>query len=75
MQQNVKEYFDRLVSLYSEINLLNEEIKEIKGNIKDMDLDATLIAKVAKAQADSKVQDLEESSKALLSLIAEVNNG
>lgn len=75
MQQNVKEYFDRLVSLYSEINLLNEEIKEIKGNIKDMDLDATIIAKVAKAQADSKVQDLEESSKALLSLIAEVNNG
>ncbi|HNU61919.1 MAG TPA: hypothetical protein PKL04_06950 [Methanofastidiosum sp.] len=75
MQQNVKEYFDRLVSLYSEINLLNEDIKEIKGNIKDMDLDATLIAKVAKAQADSKVQDLEESSKALLSLIAEVNNG
>lgn len=75
MQQNVKEYFDRLVSLYSEINLLNEEIKEIKGNIKDMDLDATLIAKVAKAQADSKVQDLEESSKAILSLIAEVNNG
>lgn len=75
MQQNVKEYFDRLVSLYSEINLLNEDIKEIKGNIKDMDLDATIIAKVAKAQADSKVQDLEESSKALLSLIAEVNNG
>lgn len=74
MQQNVKEYFDRLVSLYSEINLLNEDIKEIKGNIKDMDLDATLIAKVAKAQADSKVQDLEESSKAILSLISEVTS-
>jgi uncharacterized protein (UPF0335 family) len=74
MQQNVKEYFDRLVSLYSEIELLNEDIKEVKGNLKDMELDATLIAKIAKAQAQSKVQDLEETTKALLGLISEVTS-
>ena len=74
MNQNVKQYFEQLVGFYQEIEMINENIKDVKGSLKEMDLDATLIAKIAKAQAQSKVQDLEESSKALLSLISEVTS-
>lgn len=72
MQQNAKQVFEELVALYSEIEMINENIKDSKAKLKDMELDAALIAKVAKAQAQTKVQDLEETSKALLSLISEV---
>lgn len=74
MNTNVKQYFEQLVGFYQEIEMINENIKDVKGSLKDMDLDATLIAKVAKAQAQSKVQDLEETSKALLGLISEVTS-
>lgn len=74
MNQNVKQYFEQLVGFYQEIEMINENIKDVKDSLKDMDLDATLIAKIAKAQAQSKVQDLEETSKALLSLISEVTS-
>lgn len=73
MNQDVKNYFEQLVGLYQEIEMVNENIKDIKSSLKEKELDAALIAKVAKAQAVSKVQDLEETSKALLSLISEVS--
>lgn len=75
MNQNVKQYFEQLVEFYREIEMINENIKDVKSSLKDMELDAALISKVAKAQAQSKVEDLEETSKALLSLIHEVSNG
>lgn len=75
MNQNAKQLFEQLVSLYSEIEMINENIKDTKSNLKELGLDSALIAKVAKAQAQSKVQDLEESTKALLGLISEVSSG
>lgn len=74
MQTNVKQYFDQLVELYREIEMINENIKDTKSTLKDMDLDSSLIAKIAKAQAQSKVEELEETSKALLDLISEVTS-
>lgn len=74
MNQNVKQYFEQLVEFYREIEMINENIKDVKSSLKDMELDATLISKVAKAQAQSKVEDLEETTKALLELISEVTS-
>jgi uncharacterized protein (UPF0335 family) len=74
MNPNVKKYFEQLVGFYQEIEMINENIKDVKSSLKDMELDSALIAKIAKAQAQSKVQDLEESSKALLDLISEVTS-
>lgn len=72
MNPNVKQSFEQLVEFYREIEMINENIKDVKSSLKEMELDAALISKVAKAQAQSKVEDLEETSKALLSLISEV---
>ena len=74
MQENVKQYFEQLVEFYREIEMVNENIKDTKSTLKDMDLDSSLIAKIAKAQAQSKVEELEETSKALLDLISEVTS-
>lgn len=74
MQENVKQSFEQLVEFYREIEMINENIKDVKSSLKEMELDAALISKVAKAQAQSKVEDLEETSKALLSLISEVTS-
>lgn len=74
MNPNVKQSFEQLVEFYREIEMINENIKDVKSSLKEMELDAALISKVAKAQAQSKVEDLEETSKALLSLISEVTS-
>lgn len=74
MQTNVKQHFDQLVELYREIEMINENIKDTKSTLKEMNLDSSLIAKIAKAQAQSKVEELEETSKALLDLISEVTS-
>lgn len=74
MNPNVKQYFEQLVEFYREIEMINENIKDVKSSLKEMELDAALISKVAKAQAQSKVEDLEVTSKALLDLISEVTS-
>lgn len=74
MQTELKQNFESLVGLYQEIEMINENIKDIKGKLKEMELNAALISKIAKAQAQSKVDDLEVSSKALLTLISEVTS-
>lgn len=66
---NLKECFEKLVSLYSEIELLNEDIKLVKTDIKDAGFDSSLVAKIAKAKAAEKVGELEASTKALLDQI------
>lgn len=74
MNENVLKQFESLVELYREIENINENIKDIKSALKDDGLDSVLIAKIAKAKAQAKVEDLEATSKALLELISEVNS-
>lgn len=74
MNENVLKQFDSLVELYREIENINENIKDIKSALKDDGFDSVLIAKIAKAKAQAKVEDLEATSKALLELISEVNS-
>lgn len=73
MKESVKKNFERLVNLHTEVAILNEDIKSIKAELKEDGQDAALLSKLAKAKALAKIEELEESSKALLELISEVS--
>lgn len=60
---------DKLVPIYTEIETLTEDAKEILKDAKEAGLDSAMIAKVAKAKAGSKLGELEEKTGKLLDLI------
>lgn len=60
---------DKLVPIYTEIETLSEDAKEILKEAKESGLDSAMIAKVAKAKAASKLGELEEKTGKLLDLI------
>lgn len=53
-----KEHIDKMVEIFSEINLLNEDLKVIKGEAKEQGLDPAELATIAKAKADDKLGKL-----------------
>jgi uncharacterized protein (UPF0335 family) len=60
---------DKLVPIFTEIDTLVEDTKDILKDAKEAGLDSAMIAKVAKAKANSKLGDLEEKTGKLLDLI------
>lgn len=68
-EQMEDEFIRRFEAIYCEITVLNQDIAEIKAEVKDKGLDAGLLAKVGKARADCKVHKLEEEFEKLLELI------
>ena len=68
----IKADFESLVNLYSEIETLNEDIKLIKESLKEENVYAALICKIAKAKAQNKAGKLQESTEELLELIKQV---
>lgn len=60
---------DKLVPIYTEIETLGEDAKEILKDAKEAGLDSAMIAKVAKAKANLKLGDLTEKTESLLDLI------
>lgn len=69
----IKADFEKLVNLFSEIETLNEDIKLIKESLKEENVDATLISKIAKAKAQDKTGKLQESTEELLELIKTIS--
>ncbi len=59
---------------FTEIDSIMENIKELKEQAKEAGMDATLLAKIAKALAQNKVDDLLESSEDTIKLIEEVRS-
>ena len=72
MEITNKSIIAKLVPIYQQVEELTLEAKEILAEAKEADLDSTLLAKVAKAMAASKLDDLEDKTQGLLDFIEEV---
>lgn len=71
MTQTTKDVIQELVPIYTEIETLLSDAKEILDAAKEQGLDQAMIAKVAKAQAQMKLEDVREKTDKLLKFIDE----
>ena len=60
---------DKLIPIYTEIDTLTEDAKEILKDAKTAGLDSAMLSKVAKAKASASLGELEEKTGKLLDLI------
>lgn len=67
-----KEVVERLVNIYREVNLLQEDAKSLVTQAKDEGLDHSTLNALAKAIASDKVADVEEKYQKFLDLAEEV---
>lgn len=68
------EYVEAMKRLYVEIQSITEDLTALKDEAKERGMDAALMAKVAKAQADSKLDDILIKNTAFEELAEEVRN-
>lgn len=66
---NQREAISKLTKMYIEIQSIEEQIKEVKAEIKSEGMNASIIANVAKAVANNKVTELKEKSEETLEMI------
>lgn len=66
-----KEYFENFTTLYTELNMLNEDIKQLSESFKEDYVDADLanLKAVAKLKAEQKVSDKVLSVNKLIEAI------
>lgn len=64
-----QEVIDKLVPVYTEVMMLTEDAKQILADAKEAGLDHSTLAKVAKAKATDKLEDLKEKTEALQNLL------
>lgn len=71
VKKTQKEYFDNFTTLYTELNMLNEDIKQLSESFKGDFVDADLanIKAVAKLKAEQKVGDKVLSVNKLIEAI------
>ena len=60
---------DKLIPIYTEIDTLTEDAKEILKDAKTAGLDSAMLSKVARAKASASLGELEENTGKLLDLI------
>ena len=60
---------EKLIPIYTEIDLLTQDVKQVLADAKDSGLDAPSLAKVAKAKVQEKLEELKEKTDALSDLI------
>lgn len=68
---NRKEAVAKLMKQYIQIQSIEEEIKDIKADIKVAGLNPSILANVAKAMASGKADELKEKSEEVLETIEE----
>ena len=68
---NKKEAINKLVKYYVQIQSIEEEMKEVKAEIKASGLNPSVISNVAKCFASGKVDELKEKSEEVLETIEE----
>ena len=67
-----KELFDKLVPIFSEIILLEQDAKALKEEADDSDLDYSAVASLAKAAAKQKLGTVQAKAESLLALLDEI---
>ena len=65
----VKDEYNKLVGLYSQIEEINDEIKLIKDSLKNENVDAGLVCKIAQSAVRDKKDDLVNKSQDLIDLV------
>lgn len=68
------EYVEMLKREFYEIESIMENVAEIKTEIKDAGMDATLLAKIAKAMAENKADDIIDKNSEFARTVDEVRN-
>ena len=69
-----KELFDKLVPIFREILVLEEDTKSLKEDAKESDLDFAAVASLAKAQAKRKLSSVIEKAEYTIKLAEELND-
>ena len=71
VKKTQKEYFENFTTLYTELNMLNEDIKQLSESFKGdyADVDLTNLKKVSKAKAEQKVSDSVDKANAYLEMV------
>lgn len=64
-----KAFVSRMEAVLSEVETLNQDLKEIKEEADDAGFDAAGLVDYAKARVKAKVQDLEKKCKDRVALI------
>ncbi len=68
------EYVEAMKRLYIEIQSITEDLTSLKDEAKERGMDAALMAKVAKALADNKLEDILDKNTSFEELAEEVRN-
>lgn len=68
------EYVQLMKREFTEVESIMENVAELKAEAKEAGFDATLLAKIAKAMAENKVDDVLEKNEVFASLVDEVRN-
>ena len=66
---NAKQAIEKMVKILTEIDSLNEELKEIKDEAKASELNVAVLSAVAKAIVGNKVDELKTKSNDVLDAI------
>lgn len=66
---NAKQAIEKMVKILTEIDSLNEDLKEIKDEAKASELNVAVLSAVAKAIVSNKVDELKTKSNDVLDAI------
>lgn len=73
-QELSQKFIERLVPLFQNIEDLNQDVKAILDEAKEQGIEnATDLSKIAKAIVKNKLEELEDKTKDLLTLIEQSN--
>ena len=68
------EFVQAMKREFCEVESIMENVAELKAQAKEAGYDATLLAKIAKAMAENKVDDVLEKNEVFASLVDEVRS-
>ena len=66
-----KQFIDEMVYIYGELDAVNETLKELKSQAKELGYNPALIMLVAKALVKQNLEKLEDTSESILETIAD----
>lgn len=68
------EYVQRMKREFTEIDSIMENVAELKTEAKEAGFDATLLAKIAKAMAENKTDDIIQKNDLFAEVVEEVRS-